>query len=87
MSATVNAASHQQGVAPGMIATIFGTGLTRGVNGILQASTSVLPYSINGTSVLVNGVPAPLFAAANVKGQGQINFEVALGGSVLGSAI
>jgi uncharacterized protein (TIGR03437 family) len=76
LSATVNAANYQTGVAPGMIGTIFGTGLTRGVNGIVQASTSVLPYSINGTSVLVNNIPAPLYAIANVNGQEQINFQV-----------
>jgi len=76
LSATVNAATYQQGVAPGLIATIFGTGLTRGVNGIVQASTPNLPYSINGTSVIVNGVPAPLYAVANVNGQEQINFQV-----------
>jgi uncharacterized protein (TIGR03437 family) len=76
LSATVNAASYQQGVAPGMIATIFGTGLTRGVSGVATASSAPLPYSINGTSVLVNGVPAPIFAVANVNGQEQINFQV-----------
>jgi len=76
LSATVNAASYQKGVTPGMIGTIFGTGLTRGVNGIVPASTSVLPYSINGTSVLVNGIPAPLYAVTNVNGQEQINFQV-----------
>jgi uncharacterized protein (TIGR03437 family) len=59
-----------------MIATIFGTGLTRGVNGVVQASTPVLPYSINGTSVIVNGVPAPLYGVANINGQEQINFQV-----------
>jgi uncharacterized protein (TIGR03437 family) len=60
-----------------MVATIFGTGLTRGVNGIVSASTTgALPYSINGTSVLVNNVPAPLYAVANVNGQEQINFQV-----------
>jgi uncharacterized protein (TIGR03437 family) len=36
----------------------------------------VLPYSIKGTAVLVNGVPAPLYAVANVNGQEQINFQV-----------
>ncbi len=76
LSATVNAASFQTGVAPGMIATIFGTGLTRGVNGIVSAQTPVLPYSINGTSVVVNGIPAPLYAIANINGQEQINFQV-----------
>jgi uncharacterized protein (TIGR03437 family) len=75
-SATVNAASYATGVAPGSIAAIFGTGLTRGVNGVVQASTIPLPYSLQGTSVLVNGVPAPIFAVANVNGQDQINFQV-----------
>ena len=75
-SAVVNAASYSTGVAPGSIATIFGTGLTRGAIGVVQASTSELPYSIEGTSVLVNGIPAPLFAIANINGQEQINFQV-----------
>ena len=55
---------------------IFGTGLTRGVSGVVEASTSPLPFSIHGTSVLVNGIPAPLYAVANVNGQEQINFQV-----------
>ncbi len=75
-SATVNAASFATGVAPGSIATIFGTGLTRGVNGVVLPSSRALPYSLRGTSVLVNGVPAPIFAVANVNGQEQINFQV-----------
>lgn len=75
-SATVNAASYAIGVAPGAIAAIFGTGLTRGVNGIVQASTVPLPYSLKGTSVLVNGIPAPIFAVANINGSQQINFQV-----------
>jgi uncharacterized protein (TIGR03437 family) len=75
-SATVNAASFATGVAPGSIATIFGTGLTRGVNGVVQAPGGSLPYSLRGTSVLVNGIPAPIFGIANVAGQEQINFQV-----------
>lgn len=75
-SATFNAASLATGVAPGSIATIFGTGLTRGVNGVVSATGSPLPYSIRGTSVLVNGIPAPIYAVANVNGLEQINFEV-----------
>jgi uncharacterized protein (TIGR03437 family) len=75
-SATVNAASLSTGVAPGSIATIFGTGLTRGVNGVVQAPSGPLPYSLQGTSVLVNGIPAPIFGIANVNGQEQINFQV-----------
>jgi uncharacterized protein (TIGR03437 family) len=75
-SATVNAASYATGIAPGSIATIFGTGLTRGVSGVVPASAGQLPYSLRGTSVLVNGIPAPIFAVANVNGQEQINFQV-----------
>jgi uncharacterized protein (TIGR03437 family) len=75
-SATVNAASFSTGVAPGSIATIFGTGLTRGLTGVVQASNGPLPYSLRGTSILVNGIPAPIFAIANVNGQEQINFQV-----------
>ena len=75
-SATVNAASYSSGVAPGSIATIFGTGLTRGVNGVVLASAVPLPYSLQGTSVLVDGIPAPIFGIANINGQEQINFQV-----------
>jgi uncharacterized protein (TIGR03437 family) len=75
-SATVNAASYATGVTPGSIAAIFGTGLTRGVNGVVEASSVPLPYSLRGTAVLVNGIPAPIFAIANVNGQEQINFQV-----------
>jgi uncharacterized protein (TIGR03437 family) len=69
-------ASFSTGVAPGSIGTIFGTGLTRGVDGIVEASSVPLPYSIRGTSVLMNGIPAPIFGIANVNGQEQINFQV-----------
>ena len=75
-SATANAASFALGLAPGSIATIFGTGLTRGVNGVVQAAGGPLPYSLHGTSVLVNGIPAPIFALANVNGVEQIYFQV-----------
>jgi uncharacterized protein (TIGR03437 family) len=75
-SAVANAASYSTGVAPGLIASIFGTGLTRGVSGVVQASTSPLPFSLQGTSVLVNGIPAPIFAVANINGQEQIDFQV-----------
>ena len=75
-SATVNAASFSTGVAPGSVAMISGTGLTRGVSGVVLASTGPLPFSLHGTSVLVNGLPAPIFAIANINGQEQIYFQV-----------
>jgi hypothetical protein len=75
-SATVNAAGFATGVAPGSIATIFGTGLTRGVNGVVQTPSGPLPYTLRGSSVLVNGIPTPIFGIANINGQEQINFQV-----------
>jgi uncharacterized protein (TIGR03437 family) len=75
-AAVVNAANFSTGATPGSIGTIFGTGLTRGVKGVIQAATTRLPFSIQGTSVLVNGIPAPIFAIANINGQEQINFQV-----------
>lgn len=73
-AAVVNAASYERGLSPGSIASIFGTGLTRGVSGVVQA-VGRLPTALRGTSVLVNGIPAPLFALANADGREQINFQ------------
>jgi uncharacterized protein (TIGR03437 family) len=74
-SGVTNAASFVSGLAPGGIATLFGTRLSN-VSGIVLASGAPLPTQIQGTSVTVNGVAAPLFAVANVNGQEQINFQV-----------
>jgi uncharacterized protein (TIGR03437 family) len=71
----VNAASYALGLSAGSVATSLGTGLTRGVSGVVQPSVGDLPLSLRGTSVLINGIPAPLFAIANVNGQEQINFQ------------
>lgn len=71
-----NAASFASGISPGALATVFGHGLTTGVQGIVGASSLPLPTQINGTSVTVNGVAAPIFAIANINGQEQINIQV-----------
>jgi len=67
-----NAASHVSGLSPGGIATTFGTGLTV-VRGVVAAPALPLPRSLAGTSVIVNGIRAPLLAVANVDGREQIN--------------
>lgn len=71
----VNAASYLPGVTSGTIATLFGSGF-RDAPGIQVASGFPLPTQLSGTSVKVNGIPAPLFAVAEQGGQGQINFQV-----------
>jgi uncharacterized protein (TIGR03437 family) len=45
-------------------------------SGIASAQTFPLPLQLQGTSVTVNGIPAPLLAVANVSGSEQINFQV-----------
>lgn len=72
-----NGASFVGGtVAPGIIATVFGSGLTTNLTGIVQAESIPLPTVLSGTSVLVDGRLAPLFAIANVNGLEQVNFQV-----------
>ena len=71
----VNAASLVRGTAPGGLATVFGTGLVKSA-GIIAASGTPLPRQLDGVSVEIDGVPAPLLAVANVNGQEQINYQV-----------
>jgi uncharacterized protein (TIGR03437 family) len=72
----VNGASFAAtGIAPGEIATVFGTNLTS-VTGINLTSGLPLPTQFQNVSVLVNGTAAPIFAVDNVNGQNQINFQV-----------
>ena len=52
----INAASLQPSVAAGSIVSILGTSLA---DGTVAASTVPLPNTLGGTSVLVNGTPAP----------------------------
>jgi uncharacterized protein (TIGR03437 family) len=71
-----NGASFVSGlVRPGGAASVFLTGLT-GISGLLQATSTSLPTEINGVSVKVQGVPAPLYVVAQVDGMQQINFQV-----------
>ena len=71
-----NAASLEAGISPGSIATLFGANLSSGFSGTLQAGSLPLPVELGGTSVTVDGIPAPLFAIANINGQEQISFQV-----------
>src|SRR5690349_4517893 len=64
----VNAASFEEGVSPGGLATAFGQDLTS-VNGIIVAGTDPLPLSLAGVRVLVNGLPAPIYSVAFANGE------------------
>ena len=71
----VDAASFASGISPGSIASLFGVRLSA-VLGVSSAQGFPLPVQLQGTSVTVNDIPAPLLAVANVAGSEQINFQV-----------
>ena len=65
----VNAASYSAPIAPGSIISIFGTNLA---NTTVTASNTPLLTTLGGTTVSIDGVPAPLFYVS----PSQINAEV-----------
>jgi uncharacterized protein (TIGR03437 family) len=69
----VNAANFQAAVAPGAIVSLFGTRLA-----VSQASAPGLPLptTLAGTSITVNGQPAPLFFVSPTQINFQFPFEV-----------
>lgn len=69
VASTVNAAGFFPTIAPGAIATIFGSDLA---NTTASASALPLPYGLAGTTVDVGGEPAPLYFVSPT----QINFVV-----------
>jgi uncharacterized protein (TIGR03437 family) len=74
ISAIVNAAGFGNSpLAPGMSAALFGANLAPET--VVAPEGDSLPFSLAGTSITVNGVPAPLFFAA----PGQVNFLVPFG--------
>ncbi len=69
VEAVTNCADYTPTLAPGVIGTIFGSGLAPSE---ASAATTPLPTSLNTVSVSVNGKLAPLFYVNT----GQINFQV-----------
>ncbi len=64
-----NAASFQNGIAPGSIVSIFGNNLATATD---AATRFPLPLELAGASVRINGIAAPLLYAS----PGQINAQV-----------
>jgi uncharacterized protein (TIGR03437 family) len=63
-------------LAPGTIVQIYGSGLASGIAG---ASTIPLPTSLNGASVIIGGVRAPLYFVSPGQINAQIPFELTPG--------
>jgi uncharacterized protein (TIGR03437 family) len=70
--------------APGSIVTLTGNGILTGVQGLFTAANIVgglptsfpIPASVGTGSILVNGVPAPIYYVLNSSGVEQITFQV-----------
>ena len=72
----VNGASFRGGLVPGSLGSIFGTGLTRDLDGVEAAPTAPFPTTLGGVRVYVAGHAAPMVSIANVNGVEQLNFQV-----------
>jgi len=77
-----NAASFTRAFAPGMLMSVFGTGLSSGSPQTVSAAP--LPVtSASGTSVTINGIAAPLLYVSATQINLQIPYEVAAGNALL----
>lgn len=76
--AVVNAASFGGQSTAGSLASLFGVGLTT-VNGASTATEFPLPPVLNGTSVTIDGISAPLLAV-EFEGKTQASLVVANNG-------
>ena len=77
-SSIVNGAGFQPGISPGGLAYITAQGIATGIQGSVLPPTQVgpLPTTLAGVEVLVNNVPAPIFAVSNVNNQESVVVQV-----------
>ncbi len=80
VSAVVNSASWQRGaVSPGELVTIIGTtlGPSAGISGTVDRSTGELVSQLAGTTVLFDGIAAPLLYVSATQVNAAVPYEVA----------
>jgi uncharacterized protein (TIGR03437 family) len=72
-----NAASFTTGIVPCGLAVATGSGLAPGIVGTVSGASffGPLPYTLNGLSLSVNGVPAPIYQISNTNGKQQVTFQ------------
>ncbi len=73
-----NAAGFQQGLAPGALVRVVGTNLAPQINGVKLAPSALgpWPYELDGVSIQVAGIQAPIYALSNVNGEEGVTFQV-----------
>lgn len=76
-----NAASYQQAAAPGMLLSVFGSGLAPSSR---LAGSLPFPLSMAGVTATVNGVAAPLDFISDTQLNIQVPYETGAGQAVLG---
>jgi uncharacterized protein (TIGR03437 family) len=76
----VNAASSLPAIAPGSLISIYGVNLA---SATAAAPSLPLPTALNGTSVSINGIDAPLLFASAGQINAQVPFEVQPGSATL----
>jgi adhesin/invasin len=76
----VNAFSSLAPLAPGALISIYGSNLATGEG---RAGAAPLPKSLNGTSVTINGMPAPLLFVSATQINAQMPFEIGAGTAVV----
>jgi uncharacterized protein (TIGR03437 family) len=83
IGAVDNGASFQPVAAPGMILSVFGTGLNNPFTATGAAQSVPLPLTLVGSSATINGVAAPYYYASNGQVNIQVPYETAPGDAVL----
>lgn len=78
----LNSASFDAGVAPGMVLSLFDPGVTL-AGGVEAAGVLPLPLTMQGTTVKMNGIPAPLYYVSPTQLNVQVPYEVAPGSATL----
>jgi uncharacterized protein (TIGR03437 family) len=78
ITSIVNGASFAPGLSPCAIAQIVGTNFATGISGTVSGQSVVGPLQtvLNGVSVQIGGVAAPLFSLSNIAGRETVSFQV-----------
>jgi len=77
-----NSFSYTPTGAPGMLLTVFGTGLAGSAP--LTGTGPQYPYTLGGVTATVNGIPAPILYVSSSVVNIQIPYEVGSGPAVIG---
>ncbi|HLW79428.1 MAG TPA: hypothetical protein VKU44_07490, partial [Terriglobia bacterium] len=80
--AAVNGASFAAGASPGMVVSLFDSGFNL-AKGTQIAGSVPLPLNMQGTTVTVNNIPAPLYYVSPTQLNVQIPYEVPPGAATL----